>query len=313
MPLDGVGSATTVPARYLLHVILMRADGAGPVTHACRLSRAITGGCLLGMGLAGAPDMDAQTWTYSNTDAGRPVRTEDASALPRYVLDAYLLPTVLADGGATGARWALRPGLTYGLVPRTQIELSLPFGSAGREGSPGVAGLQLATQYALNTETRTLPALALEAGLLAPLGSSGVARAHPSLKLLVTRSHFWGRVHVNAETSFGDETRDSTRVAARVVDLARWSTGLAVDRSLASQALLVTAEVLARQPLDSGKVVQWRMAAGLRYQLTPTLLLEGGLSGAPGGDAPSVAVSAGVSRATSITALLPGLGRWGRR
>jgi len=255
----------------------------------------------------------AQTWTYSNTDAGRPVRVEDASALPRYVLDAYLTPALVVNGDAGNTEWSLRPGLIYGLVPRTQIELSVPLGNRMRNGGTGVAGIQLAAQYALNIETRTLPAIAFEAGMLAPMDASGISNAHPSLKALFTRTHDWGRVHFNAETMFGDEPIDSVRGGASVASLARWATGAAVDRSFARRAFLATAEIVARQPLDSSQAVQWHLGAGLRYQLTPTTLLETGVSGALSGSTRSVLVSAGLSRTTAIKALLPGLGRWGRR
>lgn len=281
---------------------------------AFRQGHAIAGQFLLAAFLVTvARDAGAQTWTYSNTDAGRPVRVEDASALPRYVLDAYLAPALLVNGDAGNTQWSLRPGLTYGLVPRTQIELSVPLGSGMRDDGIGVAGVQLAAQYGLNIETRTLPAVAFEAGMLAPIGAAGVANAHPSLKALVTRTHDWGRIHFNAETMFGDEPIDSVRSGANVASLSRWTTGAAVDRSFARKAILATVEIVARQPLDSAQTVEWQLGAGLRYQLTPTILLEAGASGAVSGAARPLLVSAGLSRTMAINALLPGLGRWGRR
>lgn len=281
---------------------------------AFRHGRALGGQFLLVAILVTLPRLsDAQTWTYSNTDAGRPVRVEDASALPRYVLDAYLTPALLVNGDAGNTQWSLRPGFTYGLVPRTQIELSVPLGNGMRDGGIGVAGVQLAAQYGLNIETRTLPAIAFEAGMLAPIGTAGIANAHPSVKALVTRTHDWGRVHFNAETMFGDEPIDSVRGEAPVASLARWMTGAAVDRSFARKAILATAEILARQPLDSAETVQWQVGAGLRYHLTPTTLLEVGVSGAVSGPVRAVLLSAGLSRTMAINALFPGLGRWGRR
>lgn len=262
--------------------------------------------------LAGLRVAGAQEWMYTNTDAGRPLRVEDAVVLPRYVLDAYMAPVLLVNGSASGTLWTLRPGLAYGLVPRTQVELAVPLGMRAGDAI-SVAGLQLAAQYSLNIETRTIPAIALEAGVLAPIGNAGVANAHPSIEMLVTRTHGWGRVHFNAGTLFGEEPVDSARVGLTVASLARWTTGVAVDRGFARSGILATAEILARQPMDPSQDAQWQVGAGVRYQLTPTTLLEAGVSGvafrAPG----SVSVSVGLGRTMALTALLPGLGRWGRR
>ena len=61
--------------------------------------------------------------------------------------------------------------------------------------------------------------------------------------------------------------------------------GLAVDRAFPLRSLLVTAEVVARQPLVEGADVAWETAAGTRYQLGPRLALDGGAGYRLTGDA----------------------------
>ena len=67
----------------------------------------------------------AQT-DYYNTDAGRPVRIEDAYPVERYAFEAQVAPLRLerADGG--GYHWEIEPELAYGIFPRTQVEVGLP-------------------------------------------------------------------------------------------------------------------------------------------------------------------------------------------
>ena len=52
--------------------------------------------------------------------------------------------------------------------------------------------------------------------------------------------------------------------------------GLAVDHTFPLRSLLLTAEVVARQPLAEDEDVAWDTAAGARYQLSPRLALDGG-------------------------------------
>ena len=61
--------------------------------------------------------------------------------------------------------------------------------------------------------------------------------------------------------------------------------GLAVDRTLPLQSLLLTAELLARQPLADDSEVAWETAAGARYQLSPRLAVDGGAGYRLTGDA----------------------------
>lgn len=234
------------------------------------------------------------------------MRVEDAVAIPRYALDLYLAPDWRAGGGS--AAWALRPGLAFGIVPRTQIEIDVPIHlGRGTSVSPALSGVRLAAQHNLNVERRAVPAVGLEAAMLFPAGD--VVNAHPSLKGIATKAFRWGRVNASSEALFGDEPATS---AARA-DLARWESGVSVDRTLVRRAALIGAELVARQPLERDDAAQWRSALGTAYQLTPGLTLGTAVGYAFAGSVRGWSVSAALTQRLAVPSVLPGTGQWGRR
>lgn len=236
------------------------------------------------------------------------MRIEDAAAIPRYALDLYLAP-VRASLRPGGAQWSARPGVAYGLVPRTQIEIAFPVTFSGASGAQRLAlsGVDLAAQYTFNAETRTLPSLALESRMLVPVTTTGVANAHPSVKALVTRTFDWGRLHANAETTFGREPAASAR---DLPDLSRWMAGVAVDRALPARAILLGVEAYARQPVEPASVAQWHVGAALRYQLGTRTSLDAAVSRAVSGPDRPWVVSLGVARRVALRSVWPGRGAW---
>ena len=234
------------------------------------------------------------------------MRVEDALAVPRYALDVYFAPE-WRDVSGSGT-WAVRPGLAFGLVPRTQIELDVPvILSRGASADPAVSGIRLAAQHNLNVERRALPAVGIETAMLFPVGD--VVNAHPSIKGLATKSFRWGRVNANSEAVFGDEPIAS---AARA-DLPRWESGIAVDRTFARRAAILGVELVARQPLERTDAVQWRGALGGAYQLTSWVTLDASVGYAFAGSPQGLSVSAAITRRIAVPSVLPGTGRWGRR
>src|SRR4029450_7705059 len=76
--------------------------------------------CLIGSRLAAQTD-------YHNTDAGRPLRVEDATPTERFALDFHF-PTARVerlDAGATRVR--VEPAVSYGILPRTALEMRAAF------------------------------------------------------------------------------------------------------------------------------------------------------------------------------------------
>ena len=256
---------------------------------------------ILGIALLSWPGSAlAQPVTFHNTERGRPFRVEDASPIPRYGLDLSLLPSWRSQGSG---EWALEPGLTYGLLSLTQIEVRVPV-LLGPETD--WSGAVLGTQHTFNVESRILPILALDASILIPAGF--VENAHQAVAALATKTFRWGRLSVNSEASFGDEPAGSSAAAF----LSRWQTGAAVDRIFSRAAWLAGLEILASQPMESSLPVQWSAGVGLRYQLDPALVLDAGVARDITGSARSWRITAGISRLTPAASILPGFGRWGR-
>lgn len=225
----------------------------------------------------------AQT-DYYNTDAGRPITVEDAYAIERRAVEIQIAPLRLERARGGVYSWGIEPEIAAGLLPRTQVEVGFPLAhvdAGDARSTTGLAGVELAVLHNLNVET-TIPALALAADLLLPAGALGPDRAYASVKGIATRTFSWARFHLNGRYTFGDRL-DGADVdpgahgaAGPSHELSQWMAGLAVDRTFPLRSLLVTAELVARQPLAADAGVAWDTAAGARYQLSPRVAIDGG-------------------------------------
>lgn len=224
-----------------------------------------------------APAARAQTDFY-NTDRGRPLATEDALVIERRAFELQAAPLTFQRVLRGVSHWGIAPELAWGFAPRTQIEVALPIAVEDDGTRPralvAMAGLEVELLHQLNTETTTLPALALGAGVHLPVGPLAPSRAIPTVRALMTRTHRWGRVHLNGAYSPGDDLALADPGAA---DADRWQAGLAVDRTFVLRSLLVGAEVVARSPLVADGETEWRTAIGVRQQLSPRLAMDAGI------------------------------------
>lgn len=265
---------------------------------------------------ASAGRLSAQT-DYYNTDLGRPLQIEDYLALERYGLELQAAPLRVERGGGGVYQWGIEPELAYGIFPRTQVEVGLPLsyvdaGPLGRR--TGLAGVDVQLLHQLNAET-ALPGLAVAANVLLPAGGLGPDRAYPSFKAIATRTASWARVHANAEVTVGPRlaadpgdaaaTPGSGQVGAGAVELARWTAGVAVDRTLPLRSLLMGAEVYARQPLQLGEGVEWASTVGVRYQYSPRLALDGGVGRRLSGENRGWYATVGSAYAFGLPFLIP--------
>ena len=229
--------------------------------------------------LVTVPSAQAQT-DYYNLDAGRPVRIEDAYATERYAFELKLAPVRLERSRGGVYHWGVEPEIAYGILPRTHIELGLPLAvlDAGAGGEAGVAGFELAVLHNLNTETRSLAALGLRVDALLPVGRFGPERVYASLTALATRTWRIARVHLNAQYTAGRAPADRTTSAGETTaGVSRWLAGVAVDHAFPLEAMLLVADVTARQPIDADGAVEWAAGAGVRYQWSPRLALDAGV------------------------------------
>lgn len=231
------------------------------------------------LGVFVAPLIARSAWgqtDYYNTDAGRPVTVEDASPIERRAFEVQAAPLRLERARHGVYKWALEPELAYGILPRTQVEVGLPLavvdaGVGGR--TSGLAGVELSLLHNLNVET-SIPALALAADVLLPAGELGPDRAYVAVRGIATRTLSWARFHANISYTFGEspaETSDD------VVELPRWLAGVAIDRAFPLRSTLITAELLAEQPIYDDEGVEWSIGAGLRRQVTVHWAVDGGI------------------------------------
>ncbi len=224
-----------------------------------------------------APALLVAQTDYYNTDAGRPIQVEDATAIEYRALEIQLAGLRLERSPGGIYQWSIEPEISAGLLPRTQFGIGLPMLAVdGGSGTSGLAGIHLRVLHTLNVET-SIPAFAIAGELRIPAGSLGPRRAYPSVKGIVTRSLPAARFHLNAQLTFGDRL-DGEEELSRPAEgeLSRWLLGVAVDRAIPLRSLLVAGELVARQPLLTGEDVAWSTGGGIRYQFSPRVAGDAG-------------------------------------
>ena len=238
---------------------------------------------------------------YRNLDDDRPVLTEDAYPVERYAFELLVPYRFEVEAGGDELHTAV-PELAFGLIRNGQVGLKLPL-AAVDEGTGtdwGLAGVRIFGLYNFNTEAQALPAVSLRGDASFPVGSLAEDAARLALKAILTRS--WGRLrtHLNASRGFGSEDALSS-----VEPVPRWRASFAVDWTLFRSSMLLIAEVATTQLIDrapSGVTA----STGGRWQWTPTLVLDLGLTRRLSHDGPDFALTVAVSHAFGIRALMPG-------
>lgn len=216
----------------------------------------------------------AQT-DYYNTDRGRPLRIEDAYPVERRAFEIQAAPLRLVRAVGGVYHWSVEPEIAYGILPRLQVEVGVPLSVVDAAGvrRAGVAGLDVSALYNLNVET-SIPAFAIAASALLPVGSLAPEGAFVSVAGLMTRTFTWARFHVNGEYTLGEEP---TALDAGVEEMSRWAAGLAIDRTFPLRALLWGAEFVVEQPLDEAADLLLTAGTGFRYQVTPRWAMDAGI------------------------------------
>jgi hypothetical protein len=263
---------------------------------------------MLGLTVLRATQLHAQT-DYYNTDRGRPIRIEDAYVTERYAMELKLATVRLERERGGIYNWDFDPEIAYGVLPRTQVEIGLPFAyrEVGPQRQSGIAGLEVSLMHNLNAETLGWPALGIRADVLAPVGSLAQKSAYPSLTGIVTRTYRWARLNVNAMYTAGSSV-DSTGGPADVgaaAQLSRWLIGGAIDKTYPLRSTLVTAEFYGRKPLIKGEPVEYNTGIGARHQISPTLVLDAGAGRRLNGHAPGWYVTFGSAYAFGLASLFP--------
>ena len=239
---------------------------------------------------------------YRNLDDSRPVHTEDAYAVERYAFELITGAALEKDAGGFETT-TFTAELEHGVVMNGQIGLAAPLAVVSPAGSGlgtlGLVGLRLHALYNFNTESGGLPALALRTDLALPVGALAGDVARVTVKAIATRS--WGltRAHANVAWSFGSENGLADADVAP-----RWSASLAVDRTLFRSSILLIAEGLIEKAVRGAPTVA-TLAAGGRWQWSPTLVIDLGLARRITANGADVAVTIGLSRVFGARGLLP--------
>ncbi|HYW50669.1 MAG TPA: hypothetical protein VE861_08690 [Gemmatimonadaceae bacterium] len=224
--------------------------------------------------------LSAQT-DYYNTDAGRPMLIEDATALERRGFELQVAPMRLTRSQGGVYTWGLEPELAFGIANRTQLEVGLPIAYIDqRGGGTGITGVELSLLHNLNVET-SIPAFAIAADVLLPVGRFAPANTYAGVKGIMTRTFPAARVHLNAQYTFG-RTLSGTALApvggpSQNVEVSRWIAGASIDRTLPLRSMLLSAEVYARQSLRTDDPLEWNTGLGVRYQVAPRWVMDGGV------------------------------------
>lgn len=253
---------------------------------------------LLCSALPGAA-VSAQT-DYRNLDDERPVLTEDAYPIEHRAIE-LMAPFTFERHGGRGAL-EFNPEVMWGALGNLMVGAKLPFVLQRDDVVEDLrlAGPRLFVLANLNTESPWLPALSVRADVAVPGGAAGGDGTVVALKGIATRS--WGtwRAHVNGIRTLGDAENAPAADAPP-----RWAATFAVDRTLWRHSLLLIGEVVAAEPLEAERT-DWRAGIGMRWQATPTLVLDLGGFRRLSREGADLGLTLGLSHAFALAAMMPG-------
>jgi hypothetical protein len=165
-------------------------------------------------------------------------------------------------------RYTLSPRLELGLFPNFQAEIQAPY-RLGSVKDADRGDVLFGGLYNLNQETIMMPAVAVAGEGKAPFGS-GDEPWESRATFLATKtlpSATLQRVHVNASWVHAYDAKPEERDD-------RYAVAVGYSRALQAELLLVL-DVLREQELGEGETNDL-VEAGLRYQMTPLLVLAAG-------------------------------------
>ncbi len=210
---------------------------------------------------------------HDNLDQNRPLQIEDAYPIAKgeIGIEDGVLYRNLKQGSS---HWEPHLQILYGAFYNTQIGIG---GNLVKELTPTDEtkqfwNLNLEGLYNFNTETLTIPALALKLELEFPTGENS-GRIDTTLGGLLTRT--WGRVrtHLNLEYTFIGSAQTGERNGAyRVL----WGVNYPLGYPMRFRETLI-GDIFARQSEKNGEDNIAGIELGLRHQLSPRVVLDGGI------------------------------------
>ncbi len=247
--------------------------------------------------------LGAQT-DYRNLDGERPTFIADAYPIERWAFE-LAIPWRFERGSGGSNAHVLSPELSYGVFRNTQVGIEVPLAAidTGSGTAWGLAGLHAFGHYNINTEGIGWPAVSVRLDLAVPVGSNGGDASRAGAMLLATRSFGAQRVHLNVSAAAGSDD-----TGGAVETLPRWSAGAAVDRTFIRESLLLIGEVYTVRH-SSAEPTEAIASLGARWQLSPTLVVDGGIGRRLSAAGPDVTITFGVSHGFAWASLLPAAAR----
>jgi hypothetical protein len=210
---------------------------------------------------------------HDNLDPNRPLQVEDAYPIPEGEI-ALESGVRVNDRREGRTRFAFQPQIIYGAFRNTQIEVQSDlFTEPAMVVGPNRSGdLRLGVLYNFNTETLTLPALAMSLELDFPTGvhTKGV---DTRVTGILTRSVVRLRFHVNGSYAVHGSPQYQERSGMyRFVAAVSYPIGYPYRFR---ETLII--DVYTRQSDLVGQRNHTGIEVGLRHQLTSRIVLDGGL------------------------------------
>ncbi len=210
---------------------------------------------------------------HDNLDKNRPVQIEDAYPIAKGEI-ALEVGARFVDRRQGRTRFVFQPQILFGAFYNTQLEIG---GDLFTDPTPVVSSeksgdLRVGALYNFNTETLTLPAFAVKLDLELPTGvrSRGV---DGTVAGIMTRSFGRWRTHLNAEYTTVGSAQGPERNG-----FYRFVAGVSYPLGYPAQfRQTVIADVFTRQSDLSGGRNPTGVEAGLRYQLSSRIVLDGGI------------------------------------
>lgn len=256
---------------------------------------------LLGLALAClTPTAVVAQTDFYGLDKHRPLRVEDAFTAKRHAFEFQVAPLGLSQNRSGGLAYTPSLEVKHGLLPGLEVSAGWGFEAVRADGrtESGASEIDLSALINLWVEGRRLPAAGLR--VTGHLPARDGQHSSVEVKALLTRS-LGGpvRLHVNGAAILGDQTPNDG-----------WF-GLALDWVLPFHHTLLLAETWASEPTDDALEHTVHSSVGVRYQATPTLVIDAGLGRSWNGPdtAQDWALTLGLSREFGVRALMPGGGR----
>ena len=250
--------------------------------------------------IAGALPVWGQS-DYRNLDPGRPIMIEDAQPIEFRAFELQLGIPRYSRHRINGSELSFEPELSWGFAKDWQGGIGGEMAMVRDGGTTrSFRDVQLHLLYNFNQEDELLPAMAVRPELTFGAGALGSEGTHAALKGIVSKTIGLNRVHLNGSYTFGGKElpeRGSDR-------LNRYLFGIAYERTLPFEFLVLLADLYAAEPID-GHRREIIYDIGTRIQVAPTWVLDAGLFQALRAERLDFGLTLGVSYVFSFRRLFP--------